>query len=61
VDPFRYEFLAIAVCTRAADVWKCDEQPIAEAAGALKLTVPQGRPERLALAEKLVELVLAGR
>jgi hypothetical protein len=58
VDPFRYEFLAIAVCSRAADVWTCGEQAIAEAAAELTLTVPQNRAERVAFAEKLVELVL---
>lgn len=59
VDPYRYEFLAVAVCRRDANTWKCDEQPIADAAAPLKLTLPQDRAERMALAEKLVELLLA--
>jgi hypothetical protein len=62
VDPARYEFFAIAVCSRAgADGWTCSEEPIADAAGRHKMPVPQNRADRIAAAEKLVELVLAGK
>ena len=61
VDPFRYEFFAIAVCNRQAAAWACTEEPIADAAARVKLTVPQDRAGRLAFAEKLVEVVVAGK
>ena len=63
VDPARYEFFAIAVCSRGAveEGWTCSEEPLADAAGRHKLAVPQDRAARMATAEKLVELVLAGK
>jgi hypothetical protein len=61
VDPYRYEFLAIAVCHRRAAAWSCSEEPIADAARRLKVNVPQDRAGRMAAAETFVALVLAGK
>jgi hypothetical protein len=61
VDPFRYEFLAIAVCNRRAAAWSCTEEPIADVARRLKVTLPQDRAGRLAAAEWFVERLLAGK
>ena len=61
VDPARYEFFAIAVCSRTGDLWTCAEDPLADAAARHKLPLPQNRAERIAAAEKLVALVLAGK
>ena len=61
VDPFRYEFFAIAVCTRPGDAWTCSEEPIADVARRFNVNVPQNRAERIKTAEKFVELVLAGK
>jgi hypothetical protein len=58
VDPTRYEFFAIAVCTRGADAWTCREEQLAEAAGRYNMPLPQNQAERIAAAAKLVELVL---
>lgn len=59
VDPARYEFFAIAVCSRAAEAWTCSEDSLADAAGKHHLAMPQTRAERIAAAEQLVEMVLA--
>lgn len=62
VDPARYEFIGIATCTLAETrVWTCAEEPLAAVAGRHNVAVPQDRAERLAAAEKLVEMVLAGK
>ena len=61
VDPARYEFFAIAVCSRAGEAWTCGEEPLADVAGRHNIPVPQNRAERIAAAEKLVEMVLAGK
>lgn len=61
VDPARYEFFAIAVCSRAGEAWTCGEEPLADVAGRHNMLVPQNRAERIAAAEKLVEMVLAGK
>ena len=59
VDPARYEFFAIAVCSRGdAAVWTCSEEQLADVAGRHKLPLPQTRPDRIATSQKLVELVL---
>lgn len=57
VDPFRYEFLAIAVCSRNGNTWTCEEEPIADAARRLKVTLPEAREERMAAAGRLLSLV----
>lgn len=59
VDPARYEFFAIAVCSRAAAAWTCSEESLADAAGKHHLAMPQTRAERIAAAEQLVDMVLA--
>jgi len=61
VDPARYEFFAIAVCSRTGDIWTCGEEPLADVAGRHNMPLPQSRAERIAAAEKLVEMVLAGK
>ena len=61
VDPARYEFFAIAVCSRAADAWNCREEPLAEVADRHTVQLPQDRARRIAAAEKLLEMVLAGK
>ena len=61
VDPARYEFFAIAVCSRTGDIWTCGEEPLADVAGRHNMPLPQSRVERIAAAEKLVEMVLAGK
>ena len=61
VDPARYEFFAIAVCSPTGDVWTCGEEPLADVASRHKMALPQNRAERIAAAEKLVEIVLAGK
>jgi hypothetical protein len=62
VDPSRYEFFAIAVCSRtAADAWTCREEQLTDAAARHKMPLPQDRSERIAAAEKLVALVLAAQ
>ena len=61
VDPERFEFFAIAVCSRAADAWTCREEPLADVTARHKVPLPQNRAERLAAAEKLVDIVLAGK
>jgi hypothetical protein len=62
VDPARYEFFGIAVCSRMnSGVWTCSEDQLADMAEKHKLPLPQTRADRMAAAEKLVELVLAGR
>ena len=62
VDPARYEFFSIAVCSRAAaGAWTCSEEQLADVAARHKMTMPQERAERIALAGKIVELVLAGK
>ena len=61
VDPARYEFFAIAVCSRSGDVWTCGEEPLADVAGRHNMPLPQTRAERMGAAEKLVEMVLAGK
>jgi hypothetical protein len=62
VDPARYEFIAIAVCSRSdARVWTCREEQLADVASRYQVNPPQDRAERLAVAEKLVEMVAAGK
>lgn len=61
VDPARYEFFAIAVCSRTGDLWTCGEEPLADVAGRHNMPLPQSRAERMAAAEKLVEMVVAGK
>jgi hypothetical protein len=61
VDPFRYEFFAIAVCSRNAEIWTCEEEAIADAAARLNVNLPQARAERIAAAARLVEMVLKNR
>ena len=61
VDPARYEFFAIAVCSRTGEVWTCGEEPLADVAARHHVTVPQDRPGRIAAAERLVATVLAGK
>jgi hypothetical protein len=62
VDPGRYEFFAIATCFRMnADAWTCGEEQLAEVAGRYKMPLPQTRADRMAAAEKLVDLVLGGQ
>src|SRR5688500_11141833 len=41
VDPARYEFFAIAVCSRAADLWTCGEEQLGEVAKRYNVTLPQ--------------------
>jgi hypothetical protein len=59
VDPARYEFFAIAVCSLSAEAWTCTEEQLADVAGRHNVPLPQSRAERIAAAEKLVEIVLA--
>lgn len=60
VNPARYEFLAIAVCSRGSgEVWVCGEEPLADVAGRHNVPLPQDRAERMSAAEKLVGMVLA--
>lgn len=61
VDPARYEFFAIAVCSRSGEAWTCGEEPLADVAGRHNVPQPQTRAERIAAAEKLVAIVLAGQ
>ena len=61
VDPSRYELFAIAVCSRAGAAWSCGEELLTDVAGRYKMPLPQTRPDRIAAAEKLVEVVLAGK
>jgi hypothetical protein len=59
VDPARYEFFAIAVCSRSGEAWTCREESLADVAARHNLPLPQDRAERIATAAKLVDLVLA--
>lgn len=59
VDPARYEFVTVVLCTRADGAWKCREEPLVEAAARFNLQLPQERAGRMAAAETLVDLVLA--
>jgi hypothetical protein len=61
VDPARYEFFTIAVCSRMTDAWTCGEEQLAEVAGRYKMPLPQTRAERIAAGEKLVEMVLSSK
>ena len=62
VDPARYEFFAITVCSRGnTGGWTCNEEQLTDVAGRHKLPLPQTRAERTAAAETLVDLVLAGK
>ena len=60
VDPSRYEFFGIAVCSRStAGAWSCSEESLTDVAGRYKMPLPQTRTDRLAAAQKLVDLVLS--
>lgn len=62
VDPVRYDTFAIAVCSRSgAGIWTCTEERLSEVASRHQVSVPQDPAERIAVAEKLVERVLAGK
>ena len=61
VDPARYEFFAIAVCARTGTTWTCSEEQLADVAAKHKLPQPQTRQDRIVAAEKLVEIVSAGK
>jgi hypothetical protein len=61
VDPSRYEFVAIAVCSRGGDHWTCTEEPVADVAARHQLPQPQNRADRIAAAEQLVEILAANK
>jgi hypothetical protein len=62
IDPARYDYFAIAVCSRSeAAAWTCTEERLADVAGRHQANVPQDPSERIAVAEKLLERVLAGK
>ena len=59
LDAADYEFFAIAVCSRTGgDVWTCQEEDLAVVAKRHNVSVPKDRAGRVAVAEKILELVL---
>lgn len=62
VDPARYEFFAVALCSRTdTGGWTCSEEQLSDVAARHKMPLPQTRADRIATTEKLVDIVLAAK
>ncbi len=59
LDPADYEFFTVAVCSRSATGWTCDEEHLAIAAKKHNLALSFDRATWDAAAKKLLELVVA--